>query len=88
MRLDTRVKMIRAMDFIARQLNDEDIFFKWLTIGVADEDCNNDDEYIANVYCDDETFSDIMGCFVTVMRDAYRSGGLFCDNVVSNEGAH
>ena len=37
MNASTRVRMIRAMDFVARQLNDEDIFFGWLLNGVADE---------------------------------------------------
>ena len=33
-----RVKMVKAMEYIARQLNDESIFMGWLSIGVADGD--------------------------------------------------
>ena len=30
-----RVKMVRAMEFIARQIYDEEVFWGWLTEGVA-----------------------------------------------------
>ena len=33
-----RAKMIVAMEFIARQINDEDVFDRWLMCGVADGD--------------------------------------------------
>lgn len=38
-----RVKMVKAMEFIARQLNDENILNTWLTLGVADGDVNYGD---------------------------------------------
>lgn len=80
----TRVKMVRAMEFIARQINDEDIFDSWLMFGVADGDDLNDDEYISYCYCDDKTFAELMDCFLRLMARAYRSGGLYCDDVVSD----
>ena len=86
MNASTRVRMIRAMDFVARHLNDEDIFFGWLLNGVADEDYLNSDEYLEHTYCDDKTFAEIMDCFVRVMKRAYSSGGLYCDGIVTKEG--
>lgn len=90
-----RIKMVKAMEYIARQVNDEDIFFgSWLMCGVADGDITygdltvNDSQGIdwdeAYQYCeDDDDFADLMGLFLRVMRRAEKSGGLYCDNVVS-----
>ena len=33
-----RLKMVKAMEFIARQINDEEVFESWLVMGVADDD--------------------------------------------------
>jgi len=81
-----RVAMVRAMELVMRQLNDEDIFMSWLVEGVADGDAEQSDLYIAETYCDDETFKELMGLFVSLM---YRVGkdqsGLYCDDVLSNE---
>ena len=35
---EERVKMVKAMEFICRQINDEDVFMGWLMNGVADGD--------------------------------------------------
>ena len=81
-----RAKMILAMEFIARQINDENVFDGWLMCGVADGDIpygsfdiNDVDEY----YLDNKTFIRIMDCFLRRMKGAYDSGGLYCDNVVA-----
>ena len=34
-------------------------------------------------YCDDQTFADLMDTFLYVMAAARKSGGLYCDKVVS-----
>ena len=87
-----RIKCIKAMEFLARQLNDEEIFDQsWLTIGVADGDIKYGDldiqiddldnlEYYWN---DDENFADLMDTFLFTMSRARKSGGLYCDGVVS-----
>ncbi len=87
-KLKTRVEVVKAMDTIARCLNDEDIFYdSWLVTGVADGDIeaaesDEDLEY----YCEDKNFADLMGLFVRCMKRAFYSGGLYCDGVVdSNE---
>ena len=85
-----RIKMVKAMEFIARQINDEELFDSWLACGVADGDVDYGDLTIGSVddenvsyYIDDDEFADIMGLFLRIMRRASKSGGLYCDNVTS-----
>ena len=79
-----RVAMVRAMEFIARQINDEEIFESWLTYGVADGDIDETttDEEI-EYYTDNETFGDLMGLFLRLMVRAEERGGLYCDRILS-----
>ena len=37
-----RVKMVKAMEFLARNINDEGVFEEWLIEGVADGDIDLD----------------------------------------------
>ena len=85
-KIEERKKMIAAMEYVARQINDEEVFASWLLVGIADGDIpygdlttDNVDEY----YVDDDTFKEIMGCFLRRMVGAYNSGGLYCGGVVS-----
>lgn len=79
-----RIEVIRAMETIARCINDETIFDSWLMLGVADGDIAPDttDEDL-ECYAEDENFSEIMGLFLRLMSQANKSGGLYCDNIVS-----
>lgn len=87
-----RIKMVKAMEYICRQINDEEVFDGWLINGVADGDINygdlsvnkHDGEWF-EYYVEDESFADLMACFLRRMRRAYTSGGLFCDGVVSTD---
>ena len=90
MNVSERIKMVKAMEFITRQINDEDVCEIWLISGVADGDieygdltvkAGDEDEF--GTYIDDEDFADLMQTFLRVMREAYKSGGLYCDGVVS-----
>lgn len=84
-----RIKMVRAMEFICRQINDEEVFMGWLMCGVADGDIDKDtrDSEIFEEYCeDDENFAELMDCFLRCMKNAYKSGGLYCGEIVSNIG--
>lgn len=85
-----RIKLVKAMEYIARQINDEDIFISlWLTDGIVDGDISYGDlnvptdfkEDEAYWYTDDETFSELMGTFLTAMKYAAKSGGLYCDGI-------
>ena len=88
MNKNERIKMIKAMEYIARQINDEDVFAGWLVSGVADgdidyADISEDDDGTVSYYADDERFADLMQTFLLCMKEAYKDGGLYCDNVVS-----
>ena len=84
-----RVKMVKAMELIARHLNDEDILYEWLTLGVADGDVNygdlteTDDGNLETYFDEDEHFADLMDTFLYCMQRATKSGGLYCDKVCS-----
>lgn len=87
-----RIKMVKAMEFIARQINDEGIFMGWLYNGVADGDISYGDLEVeidddaayddAAYYTDDASLEDLMDTFVRLMAKAYKSGGLYCDGIV------
>lgn len=86
-----RVKMVKAMEYIVRNLNDGDIFYDWLSVGVADGDIEYgsleitpDDMENLDYYTEDKNFKDIMALFLRLMKRANESGGLYCDGVVSN----
>ena len=87
MKREERMKMVKAMEYIARQLNDEGIFESWLADGVADGDIayGDLDTYadFDDWYIEDQHFSDLMETFLRCMKAAKRSGGLYCDRVVS-----
>ena len=82
-----RAKMVLAMEYIARQINDENVFDGWLMGGVADGDIPYgciDVEQVDEWYLEDNNFRDLMLCFLCRMAGAYRSGGLYCDKIVSD----
>lgn len=83
--LHKRAKVVRAMEEIARCVNNEDLIYKlWLTEGVADGDIKEgttDKEL--EYYCEDETFKGLMHTFLVLMEEAKRDGGLYCDRITS-----
>ena len=89
---EIRIKMVKAMEFIARQLNDEYIYESWSVFGVGQDDieyadlsCDEEAEYEdLKYYLKDKEFSDLMDLFVHLMARAKKSGGLFCDGIVSD----
>ena len=88
-----KVKMVKAMEYIVRQINNEDVFMGWLWGGVADGDIEYGDfdfthieEDEAYYYIqDDDNFADLMHTFLRCMVRAYNDGGLYCGGVVSKE---
>lgn len=85
-----RMKMVKAMEFIARQVNDEDVFDIWLYNGVADGDIRYGsldiephDEEILDCYIENKSFVELMDTFLRLMKCADRSGGLYCDHAVT-----
>lgn len=90
MKINERVKMVKAMEFIARQVNNEGVFEHWLALGVADGDIeygdlssNGADDDAAWYADDDKSFAELMDTFLDVMAAASKRGGLYCDGVVS-----
>lgn len=87
-----RLLMVKAMEYICRQINDEDVFLGWLMNGVADGDIEYGDFSAqdpeadeVSFYTDDESFADLMATFLRRMRRACQSGGLYCGGVISND---
>ena len=95
MNVAERIKMIKAMEFIARQLNDEELFMKyWHVLGVADGDIEygdlsvkESDKEDLDYYMENEAFSELMDTFLCMMHIAYKDEGLYCDNVLSKSEA-
>ena len=84
-----RQKMVLAMEYICRQLNDEEVLEGWLMNGVADGDFEFgewDFTKVEDCYIEDNNFRDLMDCFLRRMSGARRSGGLMCDGIVTEEG--
>lgn len=83
-----RQKAIVCMEFIARQINDEDVFDSWMVYGIADGDIKYGNldytDEVVEEYTDDETFQRIMSCFLRRMVGAWKSGGLYCGGIVSD----
>lgn len=82
-----RVSIIRAMDTIVRNLNDERDILWWLDSGVPDGEINakTTDEELYWLVDDDESFADIMSTFVKIMRRQPINGAMWVDNVLSKE---
>ena len=80
-----RVEMVRAMELLARAVNDEDVFMTWLISGVADGDINESttDEEL-DYYTEDENFADLMDTILELMNRAKESGGLYADGICSS----
>lgn len=85
-----RLMMVKAMEYIARQVNDETVFDSWLWAGVADGDVEYGDfdgsqesAEELSYYLEDKNFGELMTLFTTLMVRARQSGGLYCDGVNS-----
>ena len=80
--------MVRAMETIARSLNNETDFMYWLMYGVADGDINDKtkDEDL-EFYIEDENFADLMYRFLRTLgiKPKEANGMLYCDRILSKE---
>ena len=84
-----RCDAVRAMELLARAVNNENFFEEWLISGVADGDIdgNTKDEDLDYYVEDDTVFADLMDTFLHVMKNAQKDGGLYVDDVVSKPDA-
>ena len=81
-----RAEVVKAMETVARCINNEDILYRWLMCGVVDCDITEEttlQEIIDMGYTEDETFCDLMTLFLRLMYKASNSGGLYADSIVS-----
>ena len=85
MNKEERFKMVSAMEFICRNLNDEFDLEHWLALGVADGDIKYGEMCYDEYYIQDDVFADLMQIFLNVMKDAQKDGGLYCDGIESQE---
>ena len=76
-----RIEVVKAMDTLARCVNDEEVFGYWLSYGVADGDIAYG---YAEDYIEDENLSELFGTFLKLMNYAKKSGGLYTDGVTDN----
>lgn len=87
MDINERIKMLKAMDFIARSFNDERAIHAWLNCGLPDG--TMEAGTLSDYADDDDTFADVMDSFVYVMATFCRSNKeeraatLYCDGVCS-----
>jgi len=79
-----RVQLVRAMETLARAVNNESVFMNWLSMGVADGDIKQDttDDEL-EWYTEDDNLSELMDTFLDLMSDAKENGGLYCDGIVN-----
>lgn len=82
-----REKMVRAMEMIIRNVNDEELLESWLMVGVADGDIPYGQlelsEDFDEGYIDNTNFKNLMSVFLKTMHYAWEDGGLYCDRIVS-----
>lgn len=90
MKAKERIKMVKAMEFIVRTVNNEDLMNPWFVVGVADGDIDDgdldvhtEDEENLAYYIEDDEFAGLMMLFTRIMARADEDGGLYCDRVVS-----
>ena len=83
-----RITAVRAMDTIAKMLNDEREYARWAMMGIPDGeiDENTKDEEIEWL-CDDDIFPDLLFNFCRVfgMKKEKATGFLYCDGVIGKE---
>ena len=79
------VASIRAMDYLARSINDEGIIESWLMGGVPDGDITSEttDEEILEMY-DETNLKWFIGCFLRCMKRAAKDG-LYVAGIVGTE---
>lgn len=81
-----REKMLRAMETVARALNDEGVFEYWLVAGPGDGEIE-DGEPVDDYYLKDEVFADMMDSFARLMKKATRKdeykGAFYVDGILS-----
>ena len=73
-----RKKMILAMEYIARHVNDEELFWDlWGTYGIPDGEITYgcfDESEVSDYWTEDENYNDIVEVFMSLMELAVKDG--------------
>ena len=80
-----RCAVVRAMDLIARTVNDDHVFMEWRAEGVDDGEITpttTDDDLNCYIKNDDE-FGGLLYTFLHLMHTAFEKDGLIVDGVKS-----
>lgn len=88
--LEERRRAILAMEYLARQVNDETALESWLMDGVPDGDIpymTTDPAQVPDLddLAEPETFAGLLDAFTWTMSRARKSGGLYCGGVCGGE---
>lgn len=78
-----RLAVVKSMETLARCVNHEGIFERWLVLGVADGDGDSDEDL--EFYTEDGIFKELMTLFLGLMSFARVNGGLYSDGITSDE---
>lgn len=86
--IEERKKMLLAMEYICRQINDEEICMHWLIMGVPDGDVEYGNFDMSQIddndnMLEDKNFEELMRCFLQCIQMSIKDGGLFCGGVVA-----
>lgn len=83
-----RLALVKSMEFIMRNLNDESLFMSWLAIGVGDEDIEYGNMSLSNseienleYYLEDDNLKYLIEAFLSIISRAKKSG-IYCDGVL------
>lgn len=83
-----RIKMVKAMEFIARHISNKDIFLGWRAEGVLNDVIEYGDLFVRdedkeklNEYIQDEVFWCLMLIFLEVMWKARKGCHIYCDGI-------
>ena len=84
MNKNLRKKIVLAMDYLIRSVNNENYIDSWLMCGVPDGDIKRYEiDEVDDYFIEDKNFSDLMNLFLKTMNKAYKHGGLYIDKVLS-----
>lgn len=78
-----RKKVVAAMDLLARQINNDMVFDRWLMCGVPDGELKTCEyQEVSEDLIDDKTYAELMYEFLEVMSRA-KKDGLYSDGIKS-----
>lgn len=82
-KLKERIDMIRAMEIVCKNINDEEIMMRWRIDGVADGDIKDTTKDVdLKYYAKDDVFGGLLTTFAEIMKEVCKDGihgAFYCD---------